>query len=170
MNNLRYPPNQLSRKSYFTKILSGLFVVFLLSCNVQAAPTLSPATPFAQITESHPTSTPPIALPNSPANLTKDQITTLTSLKIIDDYPLYTLNYEGVLPGSDHNTHFKDPGPGNPAIMPTRAGWSCSLFAAMGDNEFTRFGRNFDWEYSPGLLLFTNPPDGFASASMVDIT
>lgn len=170
MNNLRYPPNQLSRKSYFTKIVSGLFVVFLLSCSVQAAPTLSPATPHAQITESHPTSTPPISLPNSPPNLTKDQITTLTSLKIIDDYPLYTMNYQGTLPGNDQRTQFEDSGRGNPAIVPTRADWSCSLFAAMGDNEFTQFGRNFDWEYSPGLLLFTNPPDGYASASMVDIT
>ena len=40
----------------------------------------------------------------------------------------------------------------------------------MGDNEDHKFGRNFDWEYSPGLLLFTDPPDGYASASMVDIT
>jgi hypothetical protein len=31
------------------------------------------------------------------------------------------------------------------------------------------FGRNFDWEYSPAVLLFTNPPDGYASVSMVDI-
>jgi len=31
------------------------------------------------------------------------------------------------------------------------------------------YGRNFDWEYSPALLLFTDPPDGYASVSMVDI-
>ena len=31
------------------------------------------------------------------------------------------------------------------------------------------YGRNFDWQYSPALLLFTNPPDGYASVSMVDI-
>lgn len=31
------------------------------------------------------------------------------------------------------------------------------------------YGRNFDWEYSPALLLFVDPPDGYASVSMVDI-
>ena len=31
------------------------------------------------------------------------------------------------------------------------------------------YGRNFDWRYSPALLLFTDPPDGYASVSMVDI-
>ena len=32
-----------------------------------------------------------------------------------------------------------------------------------------QFGRNFDWDYSPALLLFTQPQDGYASVSMVDI-
>jgi hypothetical protein len=31
------------------------------------------------------------------------------------------------------------------------------------------FGRNFDWMFSPALLLFADPPDGYASVSMVDI-
>jgi hypothetical protein len=44
------------------------------------------------------------------------------------------------------------------------------LFAAFGDPENMVYGRNFDWEYSPAVLLFTAPPDGYASVSMVDIT
>jgi hypothetical protein len=47
--------------------------------------------------------------------------------------------------------------------------WGCSLFAALGDEENRLFGRNFDWRYSPALLLFIDPPDGYASVSMVDI-
>jgi hypothetical protein len=31
------------------------------------------------------------------------------------------------------------------------------------------FGRNFDYYYSPALLLFTRPPAGYASVSMVDL-
>ncbi len=31
------------------------------------------------------------------------------------------------------------------------------------------YGRNFDWRYSPALFLYTDPPDGYASVSMVDI-
>ena len=60
----------------------------------------------------------------------------------------------------------------------SRTGWSwppgpdlaCSLFAAFGEAGDTLFGRNFDWEFSPALLLFTDPPDGYASVSMVDLT
>jgi hypothetical protein len=51
----------------------------------------------------------------------------------------------------------------------TSPAWACSLFAAMGDADYKLYGRNFDWEYSPALLLFTDPPDGYASVSMVDI-
>jgi choloylglycine hydrolase len=39
----------------------------------------------------------------------------------------------------------------------------------MGDPGSGQYGRNFDWEFSPALLLFTDPDDGYASVSMVDI-
>jgi hypothetical protein len=48
--------------------------------------------------------------------------------------------------------------------------WACSLFAALGDADQMLYGRNFDWRYAPALLLFTDPPDGYASVSMVDIS
>jgi len=44
-----------------------------------------------------------------------------------------------------------------------------SLFAAFADPKNRLYGRNFDWEFSPALLLYTYPKDGYASASMVDI-
>ncbi len=49
--------------------------------------------------------------------------------------------------------------------------WACSLFAALGDSDNRLYGRNFDWRYSPALLLFTDRPaaGGYASVSMVDI-
>lgn len=47
--------------------------------------------------------------------------------------------------------------------------WGCSLFAALVDRRHMLYGRNFDWYYSPAVLLFTDPPDGYASISMVDI-
>jgi len=56
--------------------------------------------------------------------------------------------------------------PQGAVTLPT---WGCSLFAALGDEGNRLYGRNFDWEFSPSLLLFTNPPDGYASVSMVDI-
>lgn len=48
--------------------------------------------------------------------------------------------------------------------------WACSLFAAFGTPGGAVYGRNFDWDFSPVVLLFTHPRDGFASVSMVDIT
>jgi hypothetical protein len=47
--------------------------------------------------------------------------------------------------------------------------WGCSLFAALDDPDNRLYGRNFDWEYSPALLLYTEPSDGYDSVSMVDI-
>jgi hypothetical protein len=38
----------------------------------------------------------------------------------------------------------------------------------MGDAD-KFYGRNFDWEASPALLLFNHPTDGYASVSMVDM-
>jgi hypothetical protein len=49
-------------------------------------------------------------------------------------------------------------------------GFSCSLFTALGEGGDMLYGRNFDWDFSPALLLFTDPPDGYASASMVNLT
>jgi hypothetical protein len=89
--------------------------------------------------------------------LADDTVATLNSLEKVDDYPLYTMHYVG---GYDRYRAGMDPG--------DRA-WACSLFAAMGDPDDMQYGRNFDWEFSPALLLFTDPPDGYASVSMVDI-
>jgi len=58
------------------------------------------------------------------------------------------------------------PNPNRAAVPPA---WACSLFAALGDADHMLYGRNFDWKYSPAVLLFTDPPDGYASVSMVDI-
>ncbi len=37
----------------------------------------------------------------------------------------------------------------------TAPAWGCSLFAFFSDPQAMLYGRNFDWEYSPALLLFT---------------
>jgi len=47
--------------------------------------------------------------------------------------------------------------------------WACSLFTVLLDEDNLLYGRNFDWQFSPALLLFTDPPDGYASVSMIDI-
>ena len=111
--------------------------------------------------------TPPATtIPTLPASSTQDlgslspeAITTLRSLEKLQDYPFYVMHYYG---GYDYPT--------TGATLPEGTGFSCSLFAALGVDGDMFYGRNFDWDFSPSLLLIIDPPDGYASASMVDLT
>ncbi len=90
---------------------------------------------------------------------------TLLSLEQVDDYPLYVMTYyaDYAITAGDQSwvPVVSQPDPS--------ASWACSLFAALTDADSRLYGRNFDWEFSPALLLFTDPPGGYASVSMVDI-
>ncbi|WBB76321.1 linear amide C-N hydrolase [Micromonospora sp. WMMD1128] len=84
---------------------------------------------------------------------------TLASLRKVDDLPLYEMTYVG-----DY-----DPTAGVAGADPPSP-FGCSLFAALGDRDRPLFARNFDWEPNPALVLRTDPPDGYASLSLVDIS
>jgi hypothetical protein len=106
------------------------------------------------------------------AGLSRQDIATLRSLKQIDDFPLYTMVYQGSYEEVASAAIAPDTSLANllpvERSLPTPA-WACSLFAALGDPERMLYGRNFDWQFSPALLLFTDPPGGYASVSMVDL-
>lgn len=138
-----------------TRLKTGILLLctFLLA---GCSPRLVPATPSLP---PEPTSSP------IPTGLTEQKLATLNSLQKIDDYPLYTMIYSGAyrpragtVPPGETVTESE--------ITPT---WSCSLFTVLLDGDNFLYGRNFDWQFSPALLLFTDPPDGYASASMVDL-
>lgn len=80
------------------------------------------------------------------------------SLRLLDDHPLWTMRYEG---GYDRFEDVATPTPTTP--------FGCSLFAT-NDAANPLFARNFDWDPAPAMLLFTDPPDGHASVSMVDLS
>jgi len=113
----------------------------------------------------------PIAVPTAEPRadgLSEGEAATLSSLEKVDDYPLYTMRYYGSYEerlASVRDSQWRV-SPGRTALPPV---WACSLFAALGDPGHMFYGRNFDWEYSPAVLLFTDPLDGYASVSMVDI-
>jgi hypothetical protein len=92
-------------------------------------------------------------------SLENGRSSSISSLDKIDDYPFYVMYYSG---SYDY--------PQTGANWSVSADFSCSLFAALGGVGDMLYRRNFDWEFSPTLLLFTDPPDGYASASMVDLT
>ena len=112
-------------------------------------------------------------------------VATLASLKQVDEHPLYTMRYYGAYEGAASSSQVvarlfgaalpRPDGAGDGPPPRLRGGWggqrpawACALFAALGDGENMFYGRGFDWEYSPAILLFTDPPDGYASVSMVD--
>ena len=138
-----------NRKTLFLLIIS-----FLSACTVLPAPAPLPVSVS-------PTASP--APTPTPSHFTENEILTLKSLKQIDDYPLYTMQYDGEY-GSRRAF-------GLPAFEKADASpdWACALFTVLLDEEHLLFGRNFDWEFSPALLLFTDSPDGYASVSMVDV-
>ncbi|MEU4423323.1 carcinine hydrolase/isopenicillin-N N-acyltransferase family protein [Actinoplanes sp. NPDC024001] len=54
-------------------------------------------------------------------------------------------------------------------LPPSAKPFGCSLFYATGDPGRSVFARNFDWDPNPALVLHTDPPDGYASVSIVDL-
>lgn len=130
-------------------VLMGLmFIGFLSACTyVQVTPL--PATPGGPVPD--------------PVTKEENEIATLSSIKKVDDYPLYMMRYYGEY--DDRRTSFL------PIELTTRSrsNWACALFTVLLDDDHLLYGRNFDWEFSPALLVFTDPPEGYASVSMVDM-
>lgn len=143
----------MNEKNFWKLVV--LFTLLLTSCSSQ--------TP-------QPTSQ-PTSLPDSNNTVTDEEEATLNSLEQVDDHPLYTMHYVGSY--ATQASSYKSIDLSRPTIVSMQEGcrvtWGCSLFAALGDEENRLFGRNFDWRFSPALLLFTDPPDGYASVSMVDM-
>jgi len=85
----------------------------------------------------------------------------LTGFTKVDDYPLYVLHYNGDYGFSEYLATGE---------IPLTEGFhrpGCTVFTASGGE--TLMGRNFDFPSNPALLLYTDPPDGYASVSMVDL-
>ena len=107
------------------------------------------------------------------ADLLPEEVMTLNSLTKVADYPLYSMRFFGAYRQSGVNSFDQWQVSWAKTVIhsleTSPSAWGCSLFAALSDPEALLFGRNFDWEYSPAMLLFTDPPQGYASVSMVDI-
>jgi hypothetical protein len=116
---------------------------------------------------SPPVAAPPVVTPTIETHPTalSDEEKTLGSLQKVDDHPLYTMHFFGTY---DTRQSFSFSLPAT-ASGSGGVSWGCSLFAALGDDSNMLYGRNFDWEHSPAVLLLTEPPGGYASVSMVDI-
>jgi hypothetical protein len=163
--NVMEQPTPLARLKWMVLVAASL----VMSC----------AAPVAKPTSVLPATAPTAVSPSTPhpaeseGDLSDEQIATLDSLEQVDDYPLYAMVYHGEYAEATSVAELVEQPVERtrpkPSVVPSAGDWACSLFAALGDVDGMLYGRNFDWEYSPALLLFTDPPDGYASASMVDI-
>lgn len=95
-------------------------------------------------------------------------VKTLASLEKVDDFPLYVMRYHGTYlfdlfaeEGVEWGLYKK--------IYETVKPPACTSFAALNPAGDAVFGRNFDWQHRSSLLLYTQPPNGYASVSMVDL-
>lgn len=88
----------------------------------------------------------------------------LESVVKLDDHPLYRMTFYG-------DYEITEP-PVRDDERPVAAGsdYACTLFAALGNREQILLGRNFDWQHSPALVLFTDTSTGYATVSMVDVS
>jgi hypothetical protein len=89
----------------------------------------------------------------------------------LDDYPLYYTHIS-----SDYGFDaYRRQGMGAAATTSladgrrSRVPWGCTCFATARAAGGPLFGRNFDFQHQASLLLYTSPPNAFASLSMVDL-
>lgn len=131
--------------------------VAVLALSLAAA--LSGCTQAGRSTPEAPSSNRAAALVTASRQTPDEAAQTLASLRRIDDLPLYSMTYVGA-----YDAWVGRPAPATPSPF------GCSLFVASGDPRRLVFGRNFDWQPNPALVLATDPPNGYASISMVDIS
>jgi hypothetical protein len=93
---------------------------------------------------------------------------TLASLKQVDDHPLYVMRYYGPY-RSDLFVRTELEEAIYDRVRRMALPEACTCFAGLSPESEKIFGRNFDWHDHPALLLFTDPPNGYVSVSMVDI-
>lgn len=100
-------------------------------------------------------------------------IRTLSSFQKIQGFPLYSLKYFGrtydflhfTIPQSEDELN-KTSGLYPILLMENQA---CTLFTATGGEKMI-YGRNRDlYSQHSALLVYTDPPDGYASLSIVDL-
>lgn len=100
-----------------------------------------------------------------------NQWRTLASLRRVDDHPLYVMTYYGDYDLEGVKQSGTQAGVSQPSsCQDVDYAWACTCFSFLDLEGDVLLGRNFDWYDHPALLLFTAPPGGYASVSMVDIS
>ncbi|MBM4431474.1 MAG: linear amide C-N hydrolase [Chloroflexi bacterium] len=97
-----------------------------------------------------------------------EPLRSLASLRQVDGFPLYVMRYYGDYGFDQYLRTGRRPDAST--LLEQAYAWACTCFAARDPAGGLVFGRNFDWTTQAALLLFADPPHGYASVSVVDIT
>ncbi len=90
--------------------------------------------------------------------------TPIGKLRKLDEFPLYELEYSI---SYDPERYLVAPKTG--ALPRAEPDFACSCFAALDARGNRAFGRNFDWDRHPILVLLAAPEGAYASISLVDL-
>ena len=142
-----------------------LLSVFALAITSTVFTILSGNASFAQATTDAESKSPTLNQTTQLNGQTKAQIRqTLESFHQINDHPFFEMRFVG---------NYVADTPRKVSALPTKKAdsrWACSIFVSYGPDGSAIYGRNFDWQHNPAMLLHTNPTDAYASISMVDIS
>ena len=113
--------------------------------------------------------------------LYRNEIRTLMSLEQIDKYGMYRMTYYGDY-GFDEFLKIGASSDADIEAFVTRrllkglpidlgvTGDGCTAFVTHNEAGEVLFGRNFDFTYSPSLQVYTEPRNGYASVSTVNLS
>lgn len=93
---------------------------------------------------------------------------TMASLEKIDDQPLYVMHYQGGY-HLDLVARYGIQWPVYRQLERLVNPDACTSFVAFGKENDAVFARNFDWAHPSTLVLFTDPPGGYAAVATVDM-
>ncbi|HEX3045629.1 MAG TPA: C45 family peptidase [Bacillota bacterium] len=96
-----------------------------------------------------------------------NSIRSILTFRRIGNENLYTMTYYGGYGFGDYLKKGMDPNQ-NPTFIHQKE-WACSAFSARNEKGNPLLGRNFDFYHRSAMLLFTDPPDGYNSVSLVDM-
>lgn len=89
----------------------------------------------------------------------------LGQLRLVDPMPCFELHYEAAYRLEDLSKPL-----GSAMLQKPSEAYACTGFSAHMPDGQTLFGRNFDWQPNPMLVLQTRPANGYASLSTVDLS
>ena len=110
-----------------------------------------------------------------------NELKTLKTLKQIDDYGMYRMTYygdygfddfleQGAVSDKDIEEFVTKRLLKGIPIKFNVTDSGCTAFVTKNENGDIVFARNFDFTYAPSLQLYTDPPNGYASVSTVNLS